>query len=31
MANAVLFIGAFLTLALLAVQMILKDARRKAG
>ncbi len=31
MANAVLFIGAFLTTALLVVQMILKDARRKAG
>ncbi len=29
MTNAVLFIGAFLIVALLVVQMILKDARRR--
>ncbi len=29
MTNAILFIGAFLTVALLVVQMILKDARRR--
>ncbi len=29
MTNAILFIGAFLTVSLLVVQMILKDARRR--